>query len=70
MFRGFGVASDRGAKGVVRRGAESDGRAYALGIRPFEEWARASGRCPGGQAKMREGLGDHGRMFDGGYDLR
>ena len=34
------------------------------------EWPRyGSGRCPGGQAEMREDLGDHRRMFDGGADL-
>jgi hypothetical protein len=27
------------------------------------------GRCPGGQAEMREDLGDHGRMFDGGDEF-
>ena len=29
---------------------------------------RCSGRCPGGPAQMREDLGDHGRIFDGGDD--
>jgi len=32
--------------------------------------ARVTGRCPGGQAEMREDLGNHGRMFDGGDDLQ
>jgi hypothetical protein len=28
------------------------------------------GGCPGGQAEMREDLGNQGRMFDGGEDLQ
>ena len=29
---------------------------------------RCLGRCPGGQAQMREDLGDDGRMLDSGDD--
>jgi len=39
-------------------------------LKPIE-WPRwRSGRCPGGQAEMREDLGDHGRMFYGGGSSR
>ena len=35
------------------------------------EWPRGrSGRCPGGQAEVREDLGDHGGIFDGGDELQ
>jgi hypothetical protein len=35
------------------------------------EWPRGrSGRCPGGQPEVREDLGDHGGIFDGGDELQ
>ena len=35
------------------------------------EWPRGrSGRCPGGQAEVREDLGDHGGVYDAGNELQ
>ena len=68
MLRGvLGSRASEGQRELFAQGAEPDGRGYRLGIRPFEVdrmAALASGRCAGGQAEMREDLGDHGRMFD------
>jgi hypothetical protein len=53
-----GSGSGTGWEGVVRFGS---GQLESI------EGRR---RCPGGPAQMREDLGDHGGIFDGGEDLQ
>jgi hypothetical protein len=46
----------------------------SVGIRPLgvgrNDREGSAGRCADGQAKMREDLGNHGGIFDGGDDLQ
>jgi hypothetical protein len=54
-----------GESNRVGRGLGSEGHLESV------EWPRGrSGRCPGGQAEVREDLGDHGGIFDGGDELQ
>ena len=54
------------AQGLNRMGSGIGGGSGQL--ESIEGPRRCSGRCPGGPAQMREDLGDHGGIFDGGDD--
>jgi len=72
MFRGVLAArasDDQGAgsaQGLNRMGAGIG--AGSVQLESIEGPRRCSGGCPGGLAQMRESLGDHGGMLDGGDD--
>jgi hypothetical protein len=69
MFRGVLASRASEGQGDCRLGAEPDGIGDRWGISPVgidRRPAPVLGRCPGGLAQMREGLGDDGGMLDGG----
>ena len=70
-FWGLGRARGKGSCSLRELSPMGGGIGWGSGHSKSIEWPRwGSERCPGGQAEMREDLGDHGRMFDGGDDLQ